>query len=81
MEGDQTEGALYPFASEDRARTEHRAAARRRIDTIPFESEHKFMATLNKDAGGNQIYAGQGRPGGIILDHCDRQASRRTRGC
>ncbi|HXW50242.1 MAG TPA: HAD-IC family P-type ATPase, partial [Xanthobacteraceae bacterium] len=50
VEGDPTEGALYPFASKlgmDRA-TEQ--AASPRIDAIPFESEHKFMATLHKSA-------------------------------
>jgi magnesium-transporting ATPase (P-type) len=41
VEGDPTEGALYPFASKlgmDRA-TERTASPR--IDVIPFESEHK----------------------------------------
>src|SRR6516162_8334222 len=50
VEGDPTEGALYPFAAKlgmDR-RTEK--AAYPRIDAIPFESEHKFMATLHRSA-------------------------------
>ena len=47
VEGDPTEGALYPFAAKlgvDRA-TEQ--AAYPRLDVIPFESEHRFMATLH----------------------------------
>ncbi|PSJ54352.1 HAD-IC family P-type ATPase [Pseudaminobacter soli (ex Li et al. 2025)] len=71
VEGDPTEGALYPFASKlgmDRA-TE--AAAAPRLDAIPFESEHKFMATLNRSADGEMLLV-KGAPE-VILDHCDRQ--------
>jgi len=71
VEGDPTEGALYPFASKlgmDRAAE---AAAAPRIDAIPFESEHKFMATLNRSAEG-EILLVKGAPE-VILDHCDRQ--------
>ncbi|MDH6231649.1 magnesium-transporting ATPase (P-type) [Mesorhizobium soli] len=71
IEGDPTEGALYPFASKlgmDRA-TESAAAPR--IDAIPFESEHKFMATLNRSADGEMLLV-KGAPE-VILDHCDRQ--------
>jgi len=71
IEGDPTEGALYPFASKlgmDRAAE---AAAAPRIDAIPFESEHKFMATLNQSADGEMLLV-KGAPE-VILDHCDRQ--------
>jgi len=71
VEGDPTEGALYPFATKlgmDRA-TEQ--AASPRIDAIPFESEHKFMATLHKSADGNQALFVKGAPE-VILAHCDR---------
>ena len=71
VEGDPTEGALYPFAAKlgmDRAAE---AAAAPRIDAIPFESEHKFMATLNRSADG-EILLVKGAPE-VILDHCDRQ--------
>lgn len=72
VEGDPTEGALYPFASKlgmDRA-TEQ--ATSPRIDAIPFESEHKFMATLHKSAAGNDALLVKGAPE-VILEHCDRQ--------
>ena len=72
VEGDPTEGALYPFASKlglDRA-SEKVAAPR--IDAIPFESEHKFMATLHKSAAGKEALFVKGAPE-VILEHCDRQ--------
>ena len=71
VEGDPTEGALYPFATKlgmDRA---VEAAAAPRIDAIPFESEHKFMATLNRSADGEMLLV-KGAPE-VIIEHCDRQ--------
>jgi magnesium-transporting ATPase (P-type) len=72
VEGDPTEGALYPFAMKlgiDRAAE---VAAAPRLDAIPFESEHKFMATLNRAANGEEMLLVKGAPE-TILDHCDRQ--------
>src|SRR5579871_391022 len=72
VEGDPTEGALYPFASKlgmDRAAER---AASPRIDAIPFESEHKFMATLHASSAGQQALFVKGAPE-VILEHCDRQ--------
>src|SRR5262245_9895703 len=72
VEGDPTEGALYPFASKlgmDRASEQ---AALPRIDAIPFESEHKFMATLHKEKAGGEVLFVKGAPE-VILEHCDRQ--------
>ena len=63
VEGDPTEGALYPFAGKLGLERQAEQAAYARIDAIPFESEHKFMATLHEDAGGKHA-AGQGRAGG-----------------
>ncbi|WP_136624306.1 HAD-IC family P-type ATPase [Bradyrhizobium centrolobii] len=71
VEGDPTEGALYPFAIKlglDR-RTEQTASPR--IDAIPFESEHKFMATLHRSADGTEYLFVKGAPE-VILEHCDR---------
>ena len=72
VEGDPTEGALYPFASKlgiDRA-TERSASPR--IDAVPFESEHKFMATLHEPTTGGKVLFVKGAPE-VILDHCNRQ--------
>jgi len=72
VEGDPTEGALYPFASKLGMERAAEQAAYRRIDSIPFESEHRFMATLNEDAGGKQMLLVKGAPE-VILEHCTHQ--------
>src|SRR5262249_40661889 len=43
-----------------------------RIDAIPFESEHKFMATLHRSADGKEVLLAKGAPE-VIIEHCDRQ--------
>src|SRR5215469_686180 len=72
VEGDPTEGALYPFATKLGLDRKAELAASPRIDAIPFESEHKFMATLHKSAEGNAFLLVKGAPE-VILEHCDRQ--------
>ena len=75
VEGDPTEGALYPFATKLGLERQAEQAAYPRIDVIPFESEHKFMATLHKDAAGKEVLLVKGAPE-VILDHCDRQQTK-----
>jgi len=75
VEGDPTEGALYPFGSKLGLERQAEQTAYARIDAIPFESEHKFMATLHKSASGKQFFLVKGAPE-VILDHCDRQATK-----
>src|SRR5215468_8797866 len=72
VEGDPTEGALYPFATKLGMNRQAEQTAYPRIDAIPFESEHKFMATLHKAGDGKQIMLVKGAPE-VIFDHCDRQ--------
>ncbi len=72
VEGDPTEGALYPFAAKLGIERQKEQAAYPRIDAIPFESEHRFMATLHKAPEGGEILLVKGAPE-AILDHCDRQ--------
>jgi len=74
VEGDPTEGALYPFANKLGLERKAERDAHPRIDAIPFESEHKFMATLHKDTGDKQFILVKGAPE-VVLDHCDRQAT------
>ena len=74
VEGDPTEGALYPFATKLGMDRQAEQAAYSRIDAIPFELEHRFMATLHKAADGKQFLLVKGAPE-VILDHCDRQQS------
>ncbi len=72
VEGDPTEGALYPFATKIGLERQAEQSAFPRIDLIPFESEHKFMATVNQNAAGKTMLLVKGAPE-VILDHCDRQ--------
>jgi magnesium-transporting ATPase (P-type) len=72
VEGDPTEGALYPFAIKLGLERQAQQNAYPRIDAIPFESEHKFMATLHKAADGTEVLLVKGAPE-VILEHCDRQ--------
>jgi magnesium-transporting ATPase (P-type) len=75
VDGDPTEGALYPFAGKVGLRRPAEQTAYPRIDSIPFESEHKFMATLHKTAGGGQVLFVKGAPE-VIFANCDRQQTR-----
>ncbi|MCL2729246.1 MAG: HAD-IC family P-type ATPase [Actinomycetia bacterium] len=72
VDGDPTEGALYPFASKLGLARRAQRETYPRVDAIPFESEHKFMATLHEDAGGSRFILVKGAPE-VILGHCDRQ--------
>jgi magnesium-transporting ATPase (P-type) len=72
VEGDPTEGALYPFAFKLGLDRQAEQAAYPRIDAIPFESEHKFMATLHRSADGKEVLLVKGAPE-VILERCDRQ--------
>ncbi|MBB3176314.1 HAD-IC family P-type ATPase [Variovorax sp. Sphag1AA] len=71
VEGDPTEGALYPFANKIGMRRDAEREAWPRINAIPFESEHKFMATLHASTGGAEVLFVKGAPE-VIMDHCDR---------
>jgi magnesium-transporting ATPase (P-type) len=71
VEGDPTEGALYPFAAKIGLERQVEQSAFPRLNIIPFESEHKFMATLNGDVAGKQMLLVKGAPE-VILEHCDR---------
>ncbi|HEY7309921.1 MAG TPA: HAD-IC family P-type ATPase [Gemmataceae bacterium] len=75
VDGDPTEGALYPFAGKVGLQRQAEQTAYPRIDSIPFESEHKFMATLHRAAGGGKVLFVKGAPE-VIFAHCDRQQTR-----
>jgi magnesium-transporting ATPase (P-type) len=75
VEGDPTEGALYPFAAKIGLQRQIEQAAFPRTDAIPFESEHQFMATLHRGAEGREMLLVKGAPE-VILEHCDRQQMR-----
>jgi cation-transporting P-type ATPase F len=55
VEGDPTEAALT-FASRKAGLDEAALTAWPRLDVVPFESQHMFMATLHRSAEGNVMY-------------------------
>ncbi len=77
VEGDPTEGALLAFALKAGADPAWERETRPRTDAIPFESEHRFMATLHHDHEGRGIIYVKGAPE-RILEMCDRQGGRET---
>ena len=72
VEGDPTEGALYPFATKLGLVRRTEQTELPRINAIPFESEHKFMATVHRSADGRECLFVKGAPE-VILENCDRQ--------
>jgi cation-transporting P-type ATPase F len=49
VQGDPTEGALIASAAKAGLNQTDSSARYRRIDAIPFESQHQYMATLHED--------------------------------
>jgi Ca2+-transporting ATPase len=52
VQGDPTEGALITAAAKAGLFLADETVRHRRLDTIPFESHHQYMATLHADAQG-----------------------------
>ncbi|WP_448507504.1 cation-translocating P-type ATPase [Immundisolibacter sp.] len=71
--GDPTEGALLTLACKAGLGTLEAAAAAPRVDEIPFESEHRFMATLHHDHAGHAFVLLKGAPE-RVLDLCVQDA-------
>jgi magnesium-transporting ATPase (P-type) len=72
LEGDPTEGALLTLALKTGLDPRVEAEELPRIDAIPFESEHRFMATLHHDHAGHAFVFVKGAPE-RLLQMCDRQ--------
>ncbi len=64
--GDPTEGAIIVAARKAFLEHDHEKAAMPRTDSIPFESEQQFMATLHHDHYGNGIVYLKGAPERVI---------------
>ncbi|MFY9261646.1 MAG: cation-transporting P-type ATPase [Gallionella sp.] len=58
--GDPTEGALVTLAMKAGLDPVHEHASLPRTDHIPFEAEHRFMATLHHDAAGQGVIMAKG---------------------
>ena len=72
VDGDPTEGALVTLALKAGLDPSALARACPRRDVIPFESEHRFMATLHHDAAGDARICVKGAPE-RVLRMCGRQ--------
>ncbi|GAB3550282.1 cation-transporting P-type ATPase [Noviherbaspirillum agri] len=72
LQGDPTEGALLALARKAGADLVQERANWPRTDVIPFESEHRLMATLHHDHAGSGIIYVKGAPE-RIMDMCERQ--------
>ncbi|MEW5972966.1 MAG: cation-transporting P-type ATPase [Pseudomonadota bacterium] len=77
LTGDPTEGALVTLAMKAGLDPRVEAADNPRIDEIPFESEHRFMATLHHDHDGHAFVLLKGAPE-RVLELCTGDASNRT---
>jgi magnesium-transporting ATPase (P-type) len=62
IDGDPTEGALVVAARKGGLDPRIEAELRPRTDVIPFESEHRFMATLHHDHAGHGFVYVKGAP-------------------
>ncbi|TAN48493.1 MAG: HAD family hydrolase [Methylococcaceae bacterium] len=72
LEGDPTEGALLSLGHKTGADTARVRSAFPRIDAIPFEAEHCFMATLHRDSAGHGFILLKGAPE-AVLQRCHQQ--------
>jgi len=72
VEGDPTEGALLVLGGKVGFTQDAGELAWPRVDSIPFESEHRFMATCHRDADGAPWIFVKGAPE-VILGMCNRQ--------
>ncbi len=74
VDGDPMEGALIAFARKAGIDPEAENAAWARMDVIPFDAEHRFMATLHRNIEGTMLIHVKGAPE-RILEMCGRQCT------
>ncbi len=66
MHGDPTEGALVTLALKAGLDPAFERESLPRTDVIPFESEHRFMATLHHDHAGHAFVCLKGAPEAVL---------------
>ena len=72
VDGDPMEGALVAFANKAGFDTQTLRPQLPRNDEIPFDAQHRFMATLHHDHAGGAFLCLKGAPE-RVLAMCDRQ--------
>ena len=75
MQGDPTEGALVTLALKAGLEHDYIQTQFPRTDAIPFESQHRFMATLHHDHAGHGFIYLKGAPE-RVLEMCHTQLMR-----
>lgn len=71
VEGDPTEGALLSLAHKVGLDPEAESRTYERVAAIPFESEHKYMATLHRGPDGKVIFV-KGAPE-RVMERCAQE--------
>jgi magnesium-transporting ATPase (P-type) len=71
LAGDPTEGAMLVLGAKVGLDRDEERARFRRLDSIPFESENRFMATLHADEDGGRWIFVKGAPE-RVFETCDR---------
>ncbi|HEX2020886.1 MAG TPA: cation-transporting P-type ATPase, partial [Aurantimonas sp.] len=66
IEGDPMEGALLALSRKIGSDGAPHRAAWRRIDEIPFDARHRYMATLDRGEGGEAVVSVKGAPERIL---------------
>jgi magnesium-transporting ATPase (P-type) len=72
LQGDPTEGALITMALKAGLDIQHENKSYPRTDIIPFESEHRFMATMHHDHAGHGFIYVKGAPE-RLLAMCNKE--------
>ena len=72
MHGDPTEGALHVMALKSQLSARDVRSQWPRLDTLPFATEKRYMATLHKNPEGDHVILVKGAPE-RILGFCSRQ--------
>lgn len=75
VEGDPMEGALVALAVKAGLDADAERKAWERIDTLPFDARHRYMATLNAAEGEDPVIFVKGAPERLV-EMCDRQMGR-----
>lgn len=66
VNGDPMEGALLAFAAKASAGLDHTGKGWERLDAIPFDARHRYMATLHRDVDGTGTIFMKGAPETVL---------------